>query len=111
MRLVSRIVVTIDDLKGKTGTIMDFVGGVKNILVGFDDGTNGKFEKVDLIEINDVEFNGFHEGMNIYVSDFNKVGKIVSSELKNGAANYNLRWADGTTSVVALDAEKDFVAI
>lgn len=86
---------------------MDFVGGLKNILVGFDDGTNGKFEKGELIEIDDISFEGFSKGMKVYVSDFNRVGKIESI----AEGEYTIKWGDGSTSVVTLNEEKDFAAV
>lgn len=107
MRLTSRVVVTNALNKGKTGTIMDFVGGSKNILVGFDDGTNGKFEKEELIEIDDISFEGFSEGTKVYVSDFNRVGKIE----RIAEGQYIVRWEDGSTAAVALNEEKDFAAV
>lgn len=45
--------------------------------------------------------------MKVYVSDFNRVGKIESI----AEGEYTIKWGDGSTSVVTLNEEKDFAAV
>jgi hypothetical protein len=108
MQLGSRVVGTNGKYIGKTGTVLDYLKEERSILVGFDDGSKGKFVLQDLVTIDDMTGREFEEGSKVYISAINKVGLIVK-ELKEG--KFGIKFKDGTTALVELKPEVDFIAL
>jgi hypothetical protein len=105
MRLMARVLAIKAKDKGKTGTVLDFDSGTGLIIIGFDDGTKGKIEKADLLEINDLEDLDFEVGQNVYVTSLDRVGEIVSI----ADNKHTIRFQDQTKVEIVLNEEKDSI--
>lgn len=108
MQLGSRVVGTNGKFIGRTGTVLDYLKDERPILVGFDDGNKGKFTLVDLVTIDDMTGREFEEGCRVYISDLNKVG-LIDKEVQAG--KFNIKFKDGTTDLVELKGDNDFIAL
>lgn len=107
MKLMARVLAIMSRNKGKTGTVLDFDSNTGLIIVGFDDGTKGKIEKADLLEINDLEALEFEVGQKVYVAAFERVGEILSIEDNK----HTIRFQDETIVETVLNEEKDSILI
>lgn len=106
MRLMARVLAIKAKYKGKTGTVLDFDSDTGLIIIGFDDGTKGKIEKVDLLEINDLEALEFEVGQNVFVTSLDRIGKIVS--IKENKHNIKFLQDENIVEIV-LDEGKDYI--
>lgn len=111
MRLGSRVVIARGCNLGEVGTIMDYKDHGKSIVVGLDSGYSVDKGKSELIEVDDIIFTQYKEGLNIISVTNMLFGEIHEKVDTHSKAIYKIKWENGTSTDKELNNKEDYIVI